>query len=141
MLNMLSMLKQTLGHRLLYSLQDFLMSRPFSFLLQNSRDYRCDVCKSTFRFSWDLKRHMRHIHNLAVTTTSKSDDSDVTPVTLEPRDDDETVLFVCGECHVTFPSSEELERHANEDHQVDAKEKTFKDEEDHKAAAVEVRIM
>ena len=84
---------------------------------------------------------MRHIHNLAVTTTSKSDDSDVTPVTLNPSDDEETVLFVCGECHVTFSSSEELERHANEEHQVDAKEETFKDEEDHKAAAVEVRIV
>lgn len=73
------------------------------------------------------------------TKTSKSDTTDVTVATLKPSDDNSTLLFVCGECHVTFPTSEELERHANEEHQIDLKEKTSKDEKDHEAAAVEVR--
>jgi hypothetical protein len=74
---------------------------------------------------------VRHVHDTEKTT--KSNDSNVTS---NPPEDDATLLFVCGECHVTFQSSEELEKHANEEHQLNVNDK-----KDDQPAVVEVRIV
>ena len=80
------------------------------FVHNEKEQYTCDFCHKTFGSALDLNEHYQtHL-------------DDITTRTVEISDDD---IFHCKYCYDEFDTTQDLEAHENEFHQIPSHEKTL----------------